>query len=41
MRLTVIHNGLKRTISVTGGFGLLQMVSKLGIEQCVSEDAGP
>ena len=28
----------KRTISVNGGLGLLQMISKPDIEQCASED---
>ena len=31
----------KRTISVNGGLGLLQMVSEPNTEQCASEDAGP
>ena len=31
MRLTAIHNGLKWTISASGGLGLLQMVLELVI----------
>ena len=30
----------KITISISGGFGLLQIVLELDIEQCVSEDTG-
>ena len=36
----VMRNEPKRTIFASGGFGLLQMVWKLGIERCASEDAG-
>ena len=31
---------IKRTISASGGFGLLQMVSEPDTGQCASEDAG-
>ena len=31
----------KRTISASGGLGVLQMVSERGTEQCASEDVGP
>ena len=31
----------KRTISVSGGFGLLQMVSEQDIGQCANEDVEP
>ena len=31
----------KRTISASGGLGLLQMVSELDTERCVSKDARP
>ena len=31
----------KRTISVSGGLGPLQIVSKLDTGQCASENAGP
>ena len=37
----MIHNGQKRTIYARGELGLLQMVSKLGIEQIASEDTEP
>ena len=37
----MIRNGLKQTISASGGFELLQMVLEPGIKQCASEDAGP
>ena len=30
----------KKTISTSGGFGLLQMISMPGIGRCASEDAG-
>ena len=36
-----IHNGRKQTISVSGGIGLLQMVSESNTEWCSSEDVGP
>ena len=32
----MIHNGSKRIISVSSEFGLLQMVSELDTERCVS-----
>ena len=35
------RNGLKWTVSTSGGFWLLQMVSKLDTRWCVSEDTGP
>ena len=38
MRLTAIRNGPKRTISVSGGLGLLEMVSEPDTEQCASEE---
>ena len=41
MRLTAIHNGPKRIISVSGGLGLLQMVLEPDIKRCVNEDVGP
>ena len=41
VRLTAIRNRPKRTISVSIGLKLLQMVSKTVGGQCVSEDAGP
>ena len=41
MRLTAIRNGTKRTISTSGGFEPLQMVSKPNTGQCASEDVGP
>ena len=31
----------RRTISVSGGLGLLQMVSEPETERCASENAGP
>ena len=34
------RKSLKRTISVSGVFELLPMVSESDTEQCVSEDAG-
>ena len=34
----MIRNGPKRTISTSGGLGLLQMISELAIEWCASED---
>ena len=37
----MIRNGLKRTISASGGLGLLQMVLELGTKRCVSEDVEP
>ena len=40
MRLTTICNEPKRTISNSGGLGLLQMGSKPDIGQCASEDVG-
>ena len=39
MKLIAICNGLKRTISASGRLELVQMVSKLDIGQCASEDA--
>ena len=41
MRLMAIRNGSKRTIFANSGLGLLQMVSELDTEPCVSEDARP
>ena len=41
MRLTTIGNGLKRTISTSGGLELLQMVSEPDTGQCAGEDTGP
>ena len=40
VRLMTIRNGPKRTISVSGGFGWLQMVSEPDIGRSASEDAG-
>ena len=37
VRLIVIRNRSKRTISISGGLGLLQMIS----ESDISEDIGP
>ena len=36
----MIRNGPKRTMSASGGFELLQMISERDTGQCVSEDAG-
>ena len=41
MRLTTLHNGLKWTISTSGGFELLQMILEPDIERCVNENVGP
>ena len=41
MRLTVIHNGQKRTIFARGGFGLLEIVLETDIGRCASENDGP
>ena len=41
MRLVVIHNGPKWTISASGEFELLQIVSELDNKQCNSYDTGP
>ena len=41
MRLTTIHNRPKRTISASGGFRMLQMVSEPDTGRCSSEDARP
>ena len=41
VRLKVIRNELKRTISASGGFELLQMVSELDVERCASGDTEP
>ena len=35
----MICNGPKRTISASGGLGMLQMVLELDTERCASEDA--
>ena len=35
------RNEPKRTISTSGGLGLLQMILELDTKQCVNEDAGP
>ena len=40
MRLTTIRNGLKRIISISGGFELLQMVLEPDMGQCASKNAG-
>ena len=40
MRLIAIRNRPKQTISSSGRFGLLQMVSELDIGQCASENVG-
>ena len=39
--MTAIHNRLKRTISASGKFWLLQMVSELDTKLCVNKDTGP
>ena len=39
--LTVLRNGLKRTIFANGGLGLLQIVSEPDIKRCVNNDVGP
>ena len=36
-----IRNGLKRTISTSGRFELLQIISESNIKQSVNEDASP
>ena len=41
VKLITIRNGSKRTISTSGGFGLLQMISELDTGQCVSKHDGP
>ena len=41
VRLTVIHNGPKRTISTSDGLEILQMVSELDTELYAREDVGP
>ena len=40
MKLTVIYNGLKRTMSANDVLGLLQMVSEPDTGWCASKDAG-
>ena len=40
MRLKAIRNGPRRTIFISGGLGLLQMVLELDTGWCVSEDTG-
>jgi len=40
VRLTMIRNELKWTISISGRLGLLQMVSEPDIGRCVNEDVG-
>ena len=37
----MIRNRPKQTISTSGGFELLQIVSEPVTERCASEDAGP
>ena len=37
----MIRNKSKRTISASGGLGLLQIVLEPDTEQCASEDAEP
>ena len=37
----MIRNGSKRTISASGGLGLLQMVSEPDTGRYASEDVGP
>ena len=37
----MIRSGSKRTISVSGGLGRLQMVLEPVTERCAREDAGP
>ena len=39
--LTAIRNGSKWMIFVSGGLGLVQMVSELDNGWCANEDAGP
>ena len=41
MKLTTIHNGPKQTISTSGEFGGLQMVSEQDTDRCVSKDVEP
>ena len=41
MRLTATCNELKWILSVSGGFGLLQMISKPDTGRCVNEDTKP
>ena len=40
MKLMAIPNGPKRTISVRGGLGLLQIISEPDTGLCASEEAG-
>ena len=37
----MIHNGQKRTISISGVLGRLQMVPEPVTGRCANEDAGP
>ena len=41
VRLTALRNGPKRTISTSGGLGLLQIVSEPDTKQCASKNLGP
>ena len=36
-----LHNGSKRIISVSGGLGLLQMISESDTRWCANENVGP
>ena len=40
VKLTIICNGPKRTISTSNGSGLLQMISKLDTEQYITSKIG-
>ena len=41
MRLTVIRNRPKRTISASGGLEMLQILLELETKRCANEDVGP
>ena len=41
VRLMAIGNGLKRVVSTSVEFKLLQMKSELDTGRCASEDSGP
>ena len=41
MRLIMIRNEVKRTISISNGFELLQIVLEPDTGRCASKDAGP
>ena len=41
MKLTMINNELKQTISASSELGLLQLVSESGTGRCANKDVGP